>query len=326
MSPAPALVWAVHDGRVGIRNQVIGLTEAVGLPFVEKCFVPRFPWKLMPPALWRDPARVAAPNSDALAPPWPDLLISAGRICAAAALAVKRASGGRTFLAQIQDPHLGRAKFDLLVVPAHDPARGGKVVVTRGAVHHVTPERLAEAGRRFAPLVAHLPRPRIAVLIGGSNRVYHLDDAQIATIAAQLAALARDGAGLLVTPSRRTGAAGERLLRDALTGTPSFLWDGSGDNPYFAFLALADSIIVTADSVSMVTEAASTGKPVQVIELAGGSRKFREFHRLMQDSGATRPFAGKLETWRYEAINDTALAAAEIHRRMAAAAAMRSTG
>jgi mitochondrial fission protein ELM1 len=324
MSPAPALVWAVHDGRVGIRNQVIGLAEAVGLPFVEKSFVPRFPW--LPPALWRDPARVAAPQSDALAPPWPDLLISAGRVCAAAALAVKRASGGRTFLAQIQDPRFGRAEFDLLVVPAHDPARGDKVVVTRGAVHRVTPERLAEAGRRFAPVVADLPRPLVAVLIGGQNRVYRLGDERIAAIAAQLAALARDGAGLLVTPSRRTGAAGERLLRDALVGTPSYIWDGRGDNPYFGFLALADSIIVTCDSVSMVTEAASTGKPVQIIELAGGSRKFRAFHRLMHESGATRAFAGKLESWRYEPINDTALAAAEIQRRMALAAASRRAG
>jgi mitochondrial fission protein ELM1 len=324
MSPSSTLVWAVHDGRVGIRNQVIGLAEAVGLPFVEKTFLPRFPWSIMPPGLWRDPARVAAPQSDLLAPPWPDLLISAGRICAAAALTVKRASGGRTFLAQIQDPRLGRGEFDLLVVPAHEPARGGKVVVTRGAVHRVTPERLAEAGHRFAPVVADLPRPLVAVLIGGQNRVYCLDDERMAAIAAQLAALARDGAGLLVTPSRRTGAAGERLLREALAGLPSYIWDGSGENPYFAFLALADSIIVTGDSVSMVTEAASTGKPVQVIELPGGSRKFREFHRLMQESGATRPFAGRLETWRYEPINDTAMAANEIHLRMGLAAARRA--
>jgi mitochondrial fission protein ELM1 len=323
MSPAPPLVWAVHDGRVGIRNQVIGLAEAVGLPFVEKCFVSRLPWSLMPPALWRDPRRVAAARSDPLTPPWPDLLISCGRVCAAAALAVKRASGGRTFLAQIQDPRLGRPEFDLLVVPAHDPVRGDKVVVTRGAVHRVTPERLAEAARRFAPTVADLPRPLVAVLIGGRSRVYRLDDARIAAIAAQLAAIARDGVGLLVTPSRRTGATGERLLRDALAGTPSYVWDGSGDNPYFAFLALADSIIATGDSVSMVTEATSTGKPVQVIELAGGSRKFRRFHRLMEESGATRPFAGKLESWRYEPVNDTALAAAEIHRRMALAATRR---
>jgi uncharacterized protein len=316
MSPAP--VWAVHDGRIGIRNQVVGLAEAVGLPFVEKTFVPRFPWMLMPPALWRDPARVAAPRSDPLAPPWPDLTITAGRVCAAAALAIKRASGGRTFAAQIQDPHLGRAAFDLLVVPAHDPARGDNVVVTRGAVHRVTPALLAEAARRFAPIAANLPHPRVAVLIGGRNRVYRLDEAQLAAIAAQLAALARGGAGLLVTPSRRTGAGGERLVRDALAGTPSYVWDGAGDNPYFGFLALADSIVVTGDSVSMVTEAASTGKPVQVIELAGGSRKFREFHRLMHESGATRPFLGQLERWQYEPINDTALAAHEIRRRMAA--------
>jgi len=166
------LVWAMHDGRIGIANQVIGLTEAVGLPFVEKRCLARFPWTHLPPALWFDPARALAPDSDALSPPWPDLLITCGRVCAAAGIAVKRANGGRTFLVQIQDPRIGRAAFDLMVVPAHDPARGDKVLVTNGAVHRVTPARLAEAARQFAGSYAHLPHPRIAVLIGGQNRVY----------------------------------------------------------------------------------------------------------------------------------------------------------
>jgi mitochondrial fission protein ELM1 len=319
-------VWAMHDGRVGIINQVLGLTEAVGFPFVEKRFSARFPWTRLPPLFWTDPARAAAAGSDALTPPWPDLLVTCGRVCAAAGIAVKRASGGRTFLVQIQDPRFGRAAFDLMVVPEHDPARGGNVVVTRGAVHRVTPEGLAAAGRRFAPLFAALPRPLVAVLIGGQNRVYRLGLDRLGGLADQLAALARrHGAGLLVTPSRRTGEAGERLLRERLAGLPAYLWDGTGDNPYLGFLALADAIVVTEDSVSMVTEAASTGKPIHVVPLDGGSRKFRDFHRLMREAGVTRPFDGSLERWRYEPPNDTRLAAAEIRRRLAHRQGLRRT-
>jgi uncharacterized protein len=320
------LVWAMHDGRIGIANQVIGLTEAVGLPFVEKRFLARFPWTHLPPALWSDPARALAPGSDPLAPPWPDLLITCGRVCAAAGIAIKRASGGHTFLVQIQDPRIGRRDFDLMVVPAHDPARGDKVLVTKGAVQRVTPARLAEAERRFAAAYADLPHPRIAVLIGGQNRVYRFGLDTLAVIADQIAALARrHGGSLLVTPSRRTGEAGEALLRQRLAGLPASIWDGSGENPYFAYLALADAILVTEDSVSMVTEATATGKPVHVIALAGGSRKFRDFHRQMRAAGITRPFTGDLEEWRYEPLNDTAVAAAEIRRRIAVGAPMCKT-
>src|SRR6202008_277745 len=116
----------------------------------------------------------------------------------------------------------------------------------------------------------------------------------------------REGAGLLVTPSRRTGAEGERILRERLAGVPATIGDGSGENPYFAFLALADAIVVTEDSVSMVTEAASTGKPVHVARLEGGSRNFRRFHEAMAAAGVTRPFTGALEEWSYQPPDDTA--------------------
>jgi uncharacterized protein len=325
-SAGKPVVWAVHDGRVGIINQVLGLAEAVGLPFVEKRFVARFPYTHLPPLLWTDPSRAMVADSDVLAPPWPDLLITCGRVCAAAGIAVKRANDGKTILVQIQDPRFGRRAFDLMVVPDHDPARGENVVVTRGAVHRVTPEKLAEAGRRLAPSYAHLPRPLVAVLIGGQNRVYQMPLPRLTEIADQLAALARrQGVGLLVTPSRRTGEDGERILCERLAGVAASIWDGTGENPYFAFLALADAVIVTEDSVSMVTEAASTGKPVHVIELAGGSRKFNDFHRLMREAGVTRRFTGELENWHYDPPNDTARAASAVRRLMGLGDTMRRT-
>ena len=103
-------------------------------------------------------------------------------------------------------------------------------------------------------------------------------------------------------------------LANAIEDVPHLLWDGTGDNPYFAFLALADAIIVTEDSVNMVTEAAGTGKPVYVQGLAGRSARLSRFHRLMRERGATRRFEGKLEAWSYAPINDTEVVASTIRR------------
>jgi mitochondrial fission protein ELM1 len=85
-------------------------------------------------------------------------------------------------------------------------------------------------------------------------------------------------------------------------------------------LGAADAIIVTADSVSMISEAAATGKPVHIVELDGGSKKFARFHQALRDAGVTRPFAGMLGGWGYAPLDDTARAAAEIRRRFAKAA------
>jgi mitochondrial fission protein ELM1 len=311
-------VWAVHDGKVGIRSQVLGLAEALGWPFEEKVIALRFPWSRLPPLPWLDPAQALAPGGDALTPPWPDLFIGCGRQSAVAALAVKRASGGATVLAHVQDPRFARGRFDLLLIPEHDRLRGANVMATHGAVHRVTPEKLAAAAAEWAPRLDSVPRPRLAVLIGGNNKVFRLDLATLGRLADQLAALAREGHGLLVTASRRTGPEAERLLRERLAGLPAFLWDGSGDNPYFGFLALADAILATGDSVSMVSEAAATGKPVHVVHLPGGSAKFRRFHEGFERAGITRPFAGRIEQWRYAPVNDTGRAAEAIRALLAA--------
>ena len=122
--------------------------------------------------------------------------------------------------------------------------------------------------------------------------------------------------GIAITPSRRTAEGALRLVRERLAGMPYFLWDGSGDNPYFGMLGLADAVLVTADSVSMVSEAAASGKPVHIVDLDGGSVKFARFHAAMRDAGIARPFDGSIESWRYPPPDDTARAGEEIRRRL----------
>lgn len=307
----PPLAWVLHDGKAGMASQALGLAEAAGFPFVEKPLAIRLPWRVLPLPLWALPLR-AAGGGAALAPPWPDLVIACGRNAAMPALAIRRASGGRTLAAQIQDPGVGHDEFDLFVVPAHDRLRGPRVLVTTGAVHRVTPARLAAAGRRF-PALSALPRPILAVLIGGSNRAYRLTLERLGETAEAVAAVLRaSGGAALVTPSRRTGAAGAALLRDRLAGLPAAIWDGSGENPYFAYLGLADAFLVTADSVSMISEAAATGKPVHILDLPGGNAKFARFHERMRAAGITRPFRGRIESWFYEVPDDTRRAGAHL--------------
>ena len=318
------ICWVVSDGRVGMENQALGLAEAVGLPIILKRVEPRRKWAWLPAKAWpalaassQDSLHKFATEGDEISPPWPDLLIGTGRLSLAYSIAIKRLSQGKTFTVQTQDPRIHCQYFDLVVPPIHDLYAGPNVVPILGSPHRVTPHKLAQEAVRVAPSLAHLPRPLVSVLIGGSSRAYRLSETRIEQICEDLAALTRRfGAGLAVTTSRRTGKANEDILRQRLDCLPAYLWGGSGHNPYFGFLGLADHILVTADSTNMVTEAAATGKPVHIIELPGGNAKFFRFHRDMADYGATRPFRGDLDTWTYKPLDETRRVAKVIRKRM----------
>jgi mitochondrial fission protein ELM1 len=192
---------------------------------------------------------------------------------------------------QIQDPGVAPDRFDLVVAPSHDGLSGDNVLVTAGSLHGLTRARLDEAAASQGAGVAHLPRPLVAVLVGGANRAYRFTAADAAALGRRLAALP---GGLMVTVSRRTGAEATAALKATLDPSRAVVWEGSGDNPYRGWLGLADAIVVTSDSVNMVTEACATGRPVHVAHLPGGSPKFAAFHALMEGRGHTRRFDGAL--------------------------------
>jgi mitochondrial fission protein ELM1 len=306
-----AVCWVVTEGHIGLENQALGVAEALGLAAQTKTVAARQPWRSLPPRLWINRVGFRALTSD-LAPPWPDVVVSCGGQAALAAFLVRRASEGRTFTIHVQRPALPAREFDVLVVPKHDGMTGPNVIATEGAVHRVTREKLATAAADLAKRYGHLAKPRVAVLIGGSNNRYRLTAERMRTLAGHLAALAKGGAGLMITPSRRTEPEAARILAEALAGTGAVIWDGQGENPYFGMLGLADAILVTRDSVSMTSEAVFTGKPVHVIDLDGSSRRIELFHANMERQGYTRRFTGKLESWRYTPPDDTAMAAARI--------------
>lgn len=316
-SDAIETVWTLTEGHAGMVNQAKGLAQALVAEPTIKTIKARPPWRWLPPRLLLAPLSAPGPGSDPLTPPWPDVLIACGKRAIGPAVAIRRASGGRTFTVYVQQPPVPRRWFDLIVLPRHDAMRGDNVFVTEAAVHHVTPELIAAAVAAQGARFDGMGNPRVAVLIGGNNNRYRLTEAIMRRLADQLGALAHGGAGIMVTPSRRTGVENERILREALEGSGAFVWDGAGENPYFAMLGLADHIVVTCDSVSMTSEALSTGKPVHIVDLEGASKRIGAFHASLRERGFTRPFEGRLDAWSYDPPDDTARAAAEIRRRIA---------
>ena len=174
----------------------------------------------------------------------------------------------------------------LIVANAHDEMTGPNVIVVRTALHRVTRARLAAEGELWRERLAPFKRPLVAVLLGGNNGRYRLDADAGGKLAADLAAMARrDGVGIVVTPSRRTDPAVTALMRQALEPVGGWVWDMTGDNPYFGMLALADTVIVTQDSVSMISEASATAAPVMFAPLPGKARRHELFLGIMRDAG-----------------------------------------
>ncbi len=313
----PRIAWIITEGHAGMESQCRGLSEALGLDPIVKRVTIRLPWEWLPGRLWPRPLAALSRNSDRLEPPWPDIVISCGNVSAPLGVAIKRASGGATRIVHIQDPKMDPALFDFLVASRHDRLAGENVFVTRVAVHGVTAEKLAIAANAWRAKFANLPRPLVAVLVGGPNRRHQMTPGVVERLAAQLLALKqKHGASLAITPSRRTGAANTAILRDRLSGSDVYFWQGQGPNPYLGLLALADAIVVTEDSVSMTSEACATGKPVYVVELRGQSRRIGKFHDMLRSDGVTRRFDGTLAAWTYAPLDDTARAAAAIRARL----------
>ncbi|HZJ81132.1 MAG TPA: mitochondrial fission ELM1 family protein [Guyparkeria sp.] len=303
-------IWAVTTGETGMANQARGLAEAVaqrnGWPMVQKTIGMRFPWCALPMHRVPNSLGKLTSDSDPLAPPWPRLLITCGRRSAAVSIAIRRASGGHCFTVHVQDPQIPPRYFDLVVPPRHDGLTGPNVLPTRGAIHHVTPTKLDQAAEQFRAEFASLPRPWIGVLLGGSSRSMTLTPDKARRIGEQLAQAARSSGGsLLITPSRRTGEANTQALAEAISEVPQQLWRGEGPNPYLGILALADYLAVSGDSASMVSEAASTGKPLYVIDFGHYPKRLGRFHQALRDEGVTRTFDGSLERWEYQPVDDT---------------------
>jgi mitochondrial fission protein ELM1 len=324
-SLAGRTAWVISDGKAGHEAQCLGVVEALGLTPEIKRVSPTGAYRWMAP--WGPVApreRFGRPGSS-FEPPWPSLAFATGRTTIPYIRALRRRAGLATYTVVLMDPRTGAGSADLIWVPEHDRRRGSNVITTLAAPHRFSPSRLATLRNHIPPPIAALPSPRIACLIGGPNGDYRYTPGDEARLFQNLEVLAASGAGLMITPSRRTPARLRERISTMSRSTAALVWDGTGDNPYPDFLAHADHFFITADSVSMICEAAATGRPIHIFSPTGGSAKFDRFHAGLRTYGATRPLGPEvaaLETWRYEPIHAAETIANEITRRWSRRAAL----
>jgi hypothetical protein len=310
---AERLIWVLADDRAGNVAQSLGVAEAVGRPFVTKTLAYTPLAKLHSLFQGASPMGLTAESRMALAPPWPDLVIAAGRRTAPVARWIKRKAAKRVAIVQLMNPgRAGAGEFDLIVVPHHDcvapdhtPAN---VLRITGAPHRMTAARLQAARAQWQGRLAHLPRPFIAVLVGGATHSRPFPAARARGLGVTAAHMAKAAGGtVLLATSRRTGADAEQALLEAIPEPrAAFLWSQGGDNPYAGFLALADAVVVTGDSVSMCSEACAADGPVYIFAPEGmASVKHQRLHRALYERGLARPLVPgtAFEIWRHPPLN-----------------------
>ena len=293
--PVSAPVWVLATHRVGDATQVVALAEALGLPFELKTFARRTGDLLLAPPWSASLAGVDVTNSSPVDGPWPLIVISSGVENEPIARWIKKASGGVTKLVHVGRPWGNVSAYDLVVTtPQYRLRRAANVLENDAPLHRVTDDRLVAEGRRWWPRLAHLPRPFVSVLVGGNCGPYALGREAGERLGRQASELARSlGGSVLITTSKRTPASAVAGIASGID-VPHYLFGwkrGAPDNPYFAFLELADEIVVTGDSMSMIAEACATGKPVHLFDLEHGATSMRAPLGLRGETGkpALRP-------------------------------------
>jgi uncharacterized protein len=270
----PPRVWLMMGRKAGDNAQIMALAEALGWPFETKHLVFRRTELITNLLAGPTLTGVIRDQSSPLEPPWPELMISAGRRNEPACRWVQAQAGGEARLVHVGRPWAPLECFDLIVTtPQYRLSESPNVLQNTTPLQRVTEARLTEAAQLWAPRLAHLPQPYVAVMIGGNAGPYVLDAEAGALLGRAASVVAkRAGGSLLISTSARTPEPAISALEAAIdVPAEIFRWRRDAvDNPYLGYLALAGSIIVTCESMSMLAEACATRKPVHMFDLDTG--------------------------------------------------------
>ena len=295
-------IWVFDDGRAGTFNQALAIAEALSFPFIIKK-IEYTPFAKLPNFI-RGKSKIGISEKTIKAllkdsGKLPDIIITAGRRAAPLARYIRKLSHGKTKIVQIMYPgRIGLSDFSLVVIPKHDNlgiASKENVFEITGAPHRISEKVLHEATKKWHKTFAKYPRPLTAVIVGGStkNRTFTNAMAQELTDGINKLIGKKDQGTILLTTSRRTGASQEKIIISNLPDAKYvYKWKDKGDNPYFGFLALADRIVVTGDSVSMCSEACSTSVSVYIYDNPMLiTKKHCRFLRELYSQGRAHPLS-----------------------------------
>ena len=303
------------EGMHGMISQVEGMAKALNTEYSHKIVRLAFPWNLIPPKFTPIAQIVLKDKIYMNNEEIPDLIISCGRKSVIPSIFLKR-KNSKIFTIHIQDPKVSLKNFDAIVAPEHDNLKGVNVYSSKGAIHYIT-ELEINKSRQY--LVDKIKSEKVVSLIlGGPNKYYSFNSNQIVNIFDQIKSnFVSIGYKVIIIPSMRTPK--EIIdLSEKEMGSCAHVVNKVDKQAYLSAYALAKYVIVTCDSTSMISEAATSGKPIFVAHMKAkkNNYRFKRFFELFNKMGITRDLGEEIETWTYNKHNEAQRIANEIKKKI----------
>ena len=291
------------EGMHGMISQVEGMAKALNTEYTHKIVRLNFPWNLIPPKL--------TPVSDIILKDkiylkedgTTDILISCGRKSVITSIILKKRNP-KIFTIHIQDPKVSLDNFDVIVAPEHDGINGNNVYSSKGAIHYITE---SEIDRTKPYLMKNINSEKVvALVLGGPNKYYKFDHEQLLNVFNMVKSnFVSKGYSVIVIPSMRTPKDSIELAVREMESC-GYVVKGVDKQAYLSAYALSNYVVVTCDSTSMISEAATSGKPIFVAHMKPkkNNYRFKKFFELFREMGITRDLGEKVETWTYNKHNE----------------------
>ena len=291
------------EGMHGMISQVEGLAKALDIDFTHHKVELNHFWKLIPPNLSPISQSVFKKiNHDDF-----DVIISCGRKSVIPSIHLKNTANKKVFNIHIQDPKVNLNHFDFIVAPEHDAIEGKNVINTKGAIHYLTENEISENKDYLNSFIKKDERKIWALIMGGPTKYYDYSTKNMKHIFTALyKLLKKHNFQLVVIPSMRTPINTIHYAREFFGENHTVIEDVD-KKAYLSALAIAENIVVTCDSSSMISEAALTGKPIYIASILPkkNDKRFQRFRNLFRELNIIRNLGEEVEIWSYEKLDET---------------------
>ena len=303
------------EGYHGMISQVEGLAKALNADFQHRIVKLKWLWNYIPPKL-SPVSRLILKNEQYITENEKfDLVISCGRKSVIPSIFIKK-KNKKIFTIHIQDPKVRFNNFDLIVAPEHDELKGENVITSKGAIHYITRLEIEKARSYLLDKVKN--EKIVSLILGGPNKYYNFSNEELTNIFREIkSSFISQGYKAIIIPSMRTP---KRIIDLAINEflTDGFVVNSVDKQAYLSSLAIANSIVVTCDSTSMISEAATSGKPIFVAHMQPkrNNYRFKRFYKLFGELGVIKNLGEKIENWTYDSFNEAERIATIINSRL----------
>ena len=303
------------EGMHGMISQVEGMAKALNSEYSHKIVRLSFPWNLIPPKFTPISQIVLKDKIYITNNEIPDLIISCGRKSVIPSIFLKR-KNLKIFTIHIQDPKVSFKNFDAIVAPEHDNLKGDNIYSSKGAIHYITEQEINKARQYLANKIKS--EKVVSLILGGPNKYYSFKPDQIINIFNKIKSIfVSNGYKVIIIPSMRTPKAIIDLAIGEM-GSCGHVVNKVDKQAYLSAFALANFVIVTCDSTSMISEAATSSKPIFIAHMKAkkNNYRFKRFFELFKQMGITRDLGEEVETWTYNKHNEAQRIALEIKNKI----------